>query len=391
MYQGLRHYSSIIIPHTERTVEIKPAYLNLVSAHQFYGKDYEEPYAHLDNFYELVATMGYTDIEREAAYMMLFPFSLLGEAREWLKSHPTQSLTSWSNLESKFLTRFFHQLGMCMRNLRYQLSGKPKTKKILDAAGGGTMMVVDVEQATRILIALSSTNRQAQHNRRSVQKRGVLDLNTSYAILAQNKILTKQIEALTKQMSKLPQQLNVVQLSPSQQQMLRCDFCEGDHLTGHCSMPSANQTEEVQVGWAIRIGIMVGDQKQGHLIDNHHFSNHSNRINIHQCMKANTQTDPKEHCKAITTRSGKVIGKDVGENLVVEEEVLKKKRLREKKSESVETQDDENITSEEVNKQKEGEKKSDLSQLKNLPYPKNSSKKDKERQYTRFMDIFKNL
>ncbi|XP_019455058.1 PREDICTED: uncharacterized protein LOC109356176 [Lupinus angustifolius] len=45
-----------------------------------------------------------------------------------------------------------------------------------------------------------------------------------------------------------------------------------------------------------------------------------------------------------------------------------------------------------MNKQKEEEKKnSDLPQLKNLPYPKNSSKKDKERQYTRFMDIFKNL
>ncbi|XP_019435881.1 PREDICTED: uncharacterized protein LOC109342332 [Lupinus angustifolius] len=32
-----------------------------------------------------------------------------------------------------------------------------------------------------------------------------------------------------------------------------------------------------------------------------------------------------------------------------------------------------------------------MSQLKNLPYPKNPSKKDKERQYTRFIDIFKNL
>ncbi|KAF1862458.1 hypothetical protein Lal_00026992 [Lupinus albus] len=82
---------------------------------------------------------------------------------------------------------------------------KLETKMILDVAAGGTMTVVDVEQATRIITVLSSIDRQAQHNRRSVQKRGVLDLNTSDVILAQNKIPTLKIEALTKQMSKLPQ------------------------------------------------------------------------------------------------------------------------------------------------------------------------------------------
>jgi len=38
-----------------------------------------------------------------------------------------------------------------------------------------------------------------------VQKKGVTDISTSDAILAQNKIWTQQVEALTKQMSKLPQ------------------------------------------------------------------------------------------------------------------------------------------------------------------------------------------
>ncbi|XP_019433481.1 PREDICTED: uncharacterized protein LOC109340284 [Lupinus angustifolius] len=110
----------------------------------------------------------------------------------------------------------------------------------------------------------------------------------------------------------------------------------------------------------------------------------------HLHFSANTQTNPKEHCKAITTSSGKVIGKDVGENLAVEEEVLKEKEIEGEKSEDGETQDDENVN--DMNKHKEEEKKkSDLPQLKNLPYPKNPSKKDKERQYTRFMDIFKNL
>jgi len=68
-------------------------------------------------------------------------------------------------------------------------------------------MTVDANQATRIIDALTSTDYQAQHDIYTLQKKGMLDLSTSDAILAQNKILTQQIEALTKQMSKLPQQL----------------------------------------------------------------------------------------------------------------------------------------------------------------------------------------
>jgi hypothetical protein len=45
--------------------------------------------------------------EEEVACMKLFPFSLVGEAKYWLKSHPTHSLTSWDDLEKKFLIRFF--------------------------------------------------------------------------------------------------------------------------------------------------------------------------------------------------------------------------------------------------------------------------------------------
>jgi len=65
------------------------------------------------------------------------------------------------------------------------------TKMILDAAVGGTMMEVDVEQENRIIDALASTDYQAQYDRQSVQKKGVFELNTTNEILAQNKILTQ--------------------------------------------------------------------------------------------------------------------------------------------------------------------------------------------------------
>ena len=68
-------------------------------------------------------------------------------------------------------------------------------------------------------------------------------MNSTNAILAQNKIMTQQMEALTQQMAKLPQQLQtqqlqVVQASQTvnyQAPILRCDFCGENHVNGNCS------------------------------------------------------------------------------------------------------------------------------------------------------------
>ena len=46
-------------------------------------------------------------------------------------------------------------------------------------------------------------------------KRSLLELSSQDALLAQNKLLSKQLEALTETLSKLPTQLNFVQPSPS--------------------------------------------------------------------------------------------------------------------------------------------------------------------------------
>ena len=107
LQQGPRHFSSIVVANTARVIEIKPAHLTLVSANQFTRMEHEDPYTHLSTFYELTTTIGFEDQDKDTAYMRLFPFSLTGKAKEWLKSHPTQSLTRWSDVEEKFLQRFF--------------------------------------------------------------------------------------------------------------------------------------------------------------------------------------------------------------------------------------------------------------------------------------------
>nr|KYP38160.1 hypothetical protein KK1_040614 [Cajanus cajan] len=123
-------------------------------------------------------------------------------------------------------------------------------------------------------------------------------------------------------------------------------------------------------------------------------------------FSANTKTNPKEHCKAITTRNGKVVGANVGvsennegaenegennEMKEVEEE-SKKNKGENNKSESVNNEKirEKNEVEKEKNKKK-GKEVNSAVPVKNLPYPHAPSKKEKERQFLRFLDIIKKL
>jgi len=58
-------------------------------------------------FYELVGTISFQLGDIEIVFLCLFPFSLAGKAKKWLKSHPNQSFINWKDVEEIFLQRFF--------------------------------------------------------------------------------------------------------------------------------------------------------------------------------------------------------------------------------------------------------------------------------------------
>jgi len=53
---------------------MKPAFLSLISTHQFTTMDHEDLYTHLSTFYEFVGTMGFQSCDIEIVYLRLFPF-----------------------------------------------------------------------------------------------------------------------------------------------------------------------------------------------------------------------------------------------------------------------------------------------------------------------------
>ncbi|CAM9000206.1 unnamed protein product [Rhodiola kirilowii] len=85
--------------------ELKPALINMVGNNAFTGIG--NPNAHLTSFLELCETFKMNNVPKENIYLRLFPFSLMGRAKDWLWSHDANTFTTWGELAQAFLRQYF--------------------------------------------------------------------------------------------------------------------------------------------------------------------------------------------------------------------------------------------------------------------------------------------
>ncbi|KAM1552365.1 hypothetical protein COP1_044519 [Malus domestica] len=97
----------IIYPDVEdgTTFEIKPHILNILPS--FHGLPNSDPNMHLADFIEACDNTIIRGFPSEAIKLRLFPFSLKDKAKAWLHSLPANSITTWTELQEKFLNKFF--------------------------------------------------------------------------------------------------------------------------------------------------------------------------------------------------------------------------------------------------------------------------------------------
>ncbi|GKE14755.1 reverse transcriptase domain-containing protein [Tanacetum coccineum] len=99
---------AIVVPEiTADNFELKHGLLTLVQNKQFFGHDKEDPHAHIRYFNKITSTMKFPNVPSTSVKLMLFPFSLEGAARIWLKKEPPRSILTWDDLVSKFINKFF--------------------------------------------------------------------------------------------------------------------------------------------------------------------------------------------------------------------------------------------------------------------------------------------
>ena len=86
--------------------EIKTGLITMVHASPFCGKPNEDASTHLQQFLELCSTFTIRGVEEDAIRLRLFPFSLLGKAKQWFYANRVE-INTWAKCSAAFLAKFF--------------------------------------------------------------------------------------------------------------------------------------------------------------------------------------------------------------------------------------------------------------------------------------------
>ncbi|GJX09379.1 reverse transcriptase domain-containing protein [Tanacetum coccineum] len=87
--------------------KLKHSLINMMTLDQFFGLERDNPHDHIRWFNKITSTIKYKDVPNSAIKLMLFPFSLTGAVRRWLKKEPPHSILTWEDLVFKFINEFF--------------------------------------------------------------------------------------------------------------------------------------------------------------------------------------------------------------------------------------------------------------------------------------------
>ncbi|GJS67318.1 hypothetical protein Tco_0681882 [Tanacetum coccineum] len=138
--------------------EIKMNLLQLVQANPFYGRESENPHAHINSFKRITATLRFRNVPNDVIKLMMFPYSLEGAAKTWYEKEPPNSILTWEDLVTKF-ERFKELLRACPHHGFTELTQvdtfynglNENEQESLNAAAGGNLLSKTTREALNII------------------------------------------------------------------------------------------------------------------------------------------------------------------------------------------------------------------------------------------------
>ena len=289
--------SSIAQPNVPaNNFEIKPALTHLVMRDQFGGLEEEDPNLHIHNFLQKCGTIKMNGVPDDAIRLRLFEFSLKDEAQAWLQSFPIGYFTTWDDLVTSFLSQYFppdkyneyradincfkerdgESIGEAWKRFKSLLRKCPhhgytdlqqvhifynglkaQVRALVDASAGGSLRKKNAHEAREIIENMAS-NRYSNPYDSYGGRKGVMELNSQDALLAQNKLLQAQMEVLSKHASSIEKQYTSLenltkrfeasQIGTSQPPPMSCNYCGGIPHDGECFQPTMGVEEVNYMG-----------------------------------------------------------------------------------------------------------------------------------------------
>ena len=96
-------------PDIEGEFEINEPFLSMIRELNFDGKIIDDPIQHVESFLDVCDLFKIRGASSDAVKLRLFPFSLSGEAKTWVKTLEPDCITTSEECRSRFLHRYFPQ------------------------------------------------------------------------------------------------------------------------------------------------------------------------------------------------------------------------------------------------------------------------------------------
>ncbi|XP_073130778.1 uncharacterized protein [Henckelia pumila] len=243
--------SSIVRPAVQaNTFELKPSIIQMIQMQvRFGGTPSEDPNAHLEQFLSICDTFKFNGVTSDVVRLRLFPFSLQGEAIEWLRDLPEGSITTWNGLVEVFMHKYFpptkvtqlrnaimsfrqkdgeslnaawsrfkkmlrvcpvHDLSIDQQVDTFYYGVDSSVRSMLDAAANGSLYRKTPAAALEIISNMAESNVGWQDSRRE-KKVGFLEMDALTAITAKLDGLTHQVSQLQANKSAPSKKLNQIQ------------------------------------------------------------------------------------------------------------------------------------------------------------------------------------
>ncbi|XP_070022298.1 uncharacterized protein [Nicotiana sylvestris] len=225
------------------------------STRLFVGLPHEDPQRHIQNFLEITDTYNYLNFSKDYVILTLFPFSLIGEAKEWLNKDPANSIHTWDDLILRSQILGFEQrAGETLRQAweRYKkmlrdcphhcqtdevlghtfVDGLDDASKMnLNSACGGSCMARPYSEIQILLNNFTANDNNWQgdgDSRKAVKQKlaGLLELDEVSAMRADIAKLANQMTRMTMQQPQTMQHVH--------QMTIYCELCGDSHMSDMC-------------------------------------------------------------------------------------------------------------------------------------------------------------
>nr|GEU82903.1 reverse transcriptase domain-containing protein [Tanacetum cinerariifolium] len=275
---------AIVIPKINADhFEIKTNLLQLVQVNLYHGFERENPHTHINNFKRITSTLKFRDVPNDVIKLMMFPYSLKGNARVWYDKEPPNSILTWDDLCPHHGFTELAQIDTFYNGLN------DNDQDSLNAAAGENLLSKTTREALKIIENKSKV-------RYSRNKLNVSRMNTTSRENASK--TDDRIDKLADQISTLVDIFAKKVVTPTPVKAVEESYvtCGGPHA--YYNFPNTDRNQPSVCVATCTYNQVAPQNRASNFMAPPGFAPVQNSPN------SNTILNPKGEMKAITTRSG---------------------------------------------------------------------------------------